>query len=379
MPILPVLYKRKNGRARYDPTKKAYVGYRIDVVVRGKRHRDGGFSSRKEAEHFVDRLKSDARDRRNGLAAHGHAPRVSELLRKRLAKIAHPRVKTLAARVFSSFQDLLDTDLPITDIRSGHFQMYVNSRKVGSASIRRELAELSTAFRSASEIFPELDYYSPPVIKRPRKGKAATKHVVTREEKDAIVAHLQNTEYQKRIGRMFAVAWFLGLRYSEVIRLKKTDLRGSKLTTWRLKTDDVTLFEELPKELIQILKAAIKASDSEYIFPSAQIYPNSFYTELKKAVEAAGLIYGRKLDGVTFHSARHSFVTRAMALADIKTVGSLSGHADATMVMHYTHATAESRKELMRKMYGKDEELRKTYDKIRAGKMTFEEFKKVVG
>ena len=380
MPISQVIYKRKNGLARYDAKKGGYVGYRIDVLVNGVRHRDGGFASRRDAEVFIDRLKSDARDRRNGLA-NGRSPRVSELFAKRLDQISHPQINAIASRVFTLFQSVLDGDPRVTDVRSKHFIKYRNARDgKKDATVHRELAELSIAFHAAGEMFPdELEDYTPPVIKRPSKPKGKHKHVITEVEKDEIVAALQGNEYQKKVARMFEVAWFLGLRYSEVVKLEKAKLKGRTINTWRLKKDDVTLFEELPPRLVQVLKDAIKASDDpKYIFTTKQHYPNSFYAELKQAVESVGLVYGRKLDGVTFHSARHSFVTRAMQYGDIKTVGSLSNHADATMVMHYTHASPESRKELMRKMYGNGDMLRSLYDRIRANEMSFEEFQKAL-
>jgi hypothetical protein len=56
----------------------------------------------------------------------------------------------------------------------------------------------------------------------------------------------------------------------------------------------------------------------------------------------------------------------------------MSGHSDASMVMHCTHATDESRRELMRKMYNNGTDLRAIYDKVRAKKMTFAEFEKAV-
>lgn len=381
MPILQVLYKRKNGLARYDPKRGVYVGYRIDVVVKGKRHRDGGFASRKDAETFIDRLKSEARDRRNGLSTNGNEPRVSALFAKRLAQITHPQIKAIATRVFATFQSVLDGDPKVPEVRAKHFIKYRNVRQgKKDATVHRELAELSIAFHAASEMFPdELEDYRPPIIKRPSKPKGKHKHIITEDEKDRIVANLQGNEYQKKVGRMFEVAWFIGLRYSEVVKLEKAKLKSRTLNAWRLKKDDVTLFEALPPRLVQVLQEAIKASDDpKYIFTTKQHYPNSFYEEMKRAVTEAGLVYGRKLDGVTFHSARHSFVTRAMKYGDIKTVGSLSNHADATMVLHYTHATAEGRKELMKRMYGNDEALKQIYDKVSSHEMSFDEFKKAI-
>lgn len=369
MPISQVLYKRKNGLARYDPKKKAYVGYRIDVVVNGKRHRDGGFASRRDAELFIDRLKGEARDRRNGLAT-GHAPRVSELLKKRLDSITYD--KKLPSRVFETFKELLDGDPRVTEIRSSHFQRYVNSRNKSPGTIRRELNELSAAFHAGPILFPEeLDSYAPPKIPRPKKPKPKPKHVITKEEKDAIVSHLPPD-----IARMFAIAWYLGLRKGELKGLRKDDLKGRTLRVVRWKTGDVTLFEDLPDEILKILKEAMKASKTEHIFP--HLWAKQFYPPLRKAVEAAGLPYGRAaLGGLTLHSNRHSFVTRATEVGDLATARDLAAHSDETMTAYYSHSTRGKRKDLIRRMYG-DNDLRAVYDKIRNGSMTFEEFKKAL-
>jgi hypothetical protein len=66
-----------------------------------------------------------------------------------------------------------------------------------------------------------------------------------------------------------------------------------------------------------------------------------------------------------------------MQHADLKTVGSMSGHSDATMVMLYTHASPESRKKALQSMYGK-KDLKDIYNRIRKGKLTFAEFEKLL-
>lgn len=376
MPIQQVLYRKKNGLARYDPKKQMYVGYRIDVVVNGVRHRDGGFASRRDALIFIDRLKSDARDRRNGLSPTVKAPFVSELFKKRLETMKHDPV--IAIRVFAKFESLLESDLRVTDIRSSHFQLYVNARDVAPGTIRRELNELSAAFRAGPVLFPdELDSYTPPRIARPRNPKAPARHIITRDEHDAIVAHLQGNGYQKQIARMFSIAWFLGLRYGEIIKLKRSDLKGRTLKVIRWKTNDVTLFEDLPDEVLNVLKSS--TNETEYFFSTKQTYPNSFYTEFGKAVKAAGLVYGKgKLDSVVFHSARHSYITRLVQVTDLATAKAFSGHSTDVMLAHYSHATPASKKAAMQKMYGQGVDLRKIYDKIRAGELSFEEFKKAI-
>jgi integrase len=227
-----------------------------------------------------------------------------------------------------------------------------------------------------------MEDFEPPKIPRPKFKRKRRERTITSDEKDAILAHLYTeggteAEYQNRvrIGRMFHIAYLLGMAYSEVANLKKENYNG-QLSFIRKKTGNPVTFEWLPDEAHDVLTAAIAASDSEYVFTHSGSTPKHFYSIMKKAVESAGLPYGRD-NGVTFHSARHSFVTAAMQHADLKTVGSMSGHSDATMVLLYTHASPESRKRALQSMYGK-KDLKDIYDKIRKGEMAFAEFEKII-
>lgn len=52
-----------------------------------------------------------------------------------------------------------------------------------------------------------------------------------------------------------------------------------------------------------------------------------------------------KRGGFITHDARHTAVTRMLqAGVDLSTVGAITGHSDANLVLHYSHATRESRK-----------------------------------
>lgn len=150
----------------------------------------------------------------------------------------------------------------------------------------------------------------------------------------------------------------------------------------RWKTNDVTLFEYLPSVIVNLISKAIEDSETDNVFTHSGSYPKNFYKILRSAVEAAGLVYGRSaMDGITFHRARHSFITRLVQVTDIATAASFSGHSDGAMVVHYSHASKESRREVMEKLYGAEidlEKLRQFYDKVVAGNLSFEEFSEAV-
>lgn len=62
-------------------------------------------------------------------------------------------------------------------------------------------------------------------------------------------------------------------------------------------------------------------------------------------------------------------------VTDIATARAFTGHSNAEMVGYYSHASADSGKAAMEKLYGKStEDLREVYDNIVSGKLDFEQF-----
>jgi integrase len=67
---------------------------------------------------------------------------------------------------------------------------------------------------------------------------------------------------------------------------------------------------------------------------------------MKKACASVGVKYGRNLTGgFVTHDARHTAVTRMLqAGIDLSTVGAITGHSDNQLILHYSHATRDSRR-----------------------------------
>ena len=74
-----------------------------------------------------------------------------------------------------------------------------------------------------------------------------------------------------------------------------------------------------------------------------------YYNIMREACEAVGVTYGRNVvGGFVTHDARHTAVTRMLqAGRDLATIGSITGHADKTLILHYGHASTESRDQAM--------------------------------
>jgi hypothetical protein len=125
-----------------------------------------------------------------------------------------------AARIFKYFEALSGYDLKVSELGSAHLQSFINARTsdgVKAETINREMNILSTALKTAGEIFPDrLSDFDAPRIPRPRFKKKGGTRVVTEAEKDLICNFLTapriETETAKvfenriRIARMFEIS-----------------------------------------------------------------------------------------------------------------------------------------------------------------------------
>lgn len=386
--IIRVELNRKQPNSTYDPKTGKYVTYKINVRVGGRRYRQSGFATRKAAETYIDGLLLRRTFTRAGIKTAGGQVRLEAFLNRRCEQITNRAEQVRAERIFPYFVDLTGS-IWLHELRSSHIQIFINARLndgVKAETVNREINLLSGALSRASQLFPEeLEDYEMPKIPRPKFKRKRREKVIDDHQKDAILAQLAkrpagmtDADYanRQRIARMFHIAYLLGMAYSEVANAKKTDYNGEGFEFDRKKTGQHIVFEWLPEEAHEVLRAAIASSETEYIFTISGSTPKNFYPIMQKAVEDAGMVYGRD-NGITFHSARHSFVTVAMQHTDLKTVGSMSGHSDATMVLRYTHASAETRKKALQSMYGK-RDLKAIFERVRSGKMDLAEFEKLL-
>lgn len=374
MAIRKITSKKKKQGWRYDSATGEFYSYRADFRINGKRIREKGFPTVKEAEKFLDSAKLNQKYRKRGLPARAtFIPTLKQLFEVRLKQIHNRRESVCATRVFQYFLNLFEPNLKISEVRKSHFQLFINSRLadgVKAETVNREITFISTALRQANELFPEeLEDYEPPHIARARVGRKKNhKRIITEPEKERIVCFLKREmdageksdgyENRVRIAFIFEIGWLLGLRLGEILRLKKTDFNFSerRLRVVRWKTGNVSQIEFLPDFICQLIQSAGRKSNGDFIFSPDGSMPSGFYPILKKACSFAGLEYGRgKLDGVTFHSTRHSFVTRLIQVTDLATTQSYTGHSNAEMVVYYSHASDSSRRKAMERLYADEQ------------------------
>lgn len=396
--------KKKKKGYRYDAEKNTWICNRwlVDVRVwegKGKetRHRSW-HDTKKEADDTETSLKIKSREKRLGVYKEPetkHCAVTVKQIFERYRKTLNDAEKARAENVGNIFLSIFADDLSPLELETAHWQLFINERlkTVSAETVSRDSVPLVAALKQASKMFPiELAGYKPPEFPRPKlkKRNSESRHVITEREKDGIIKAILNqrekleqavrTQSRPVIALMFELAWMLGLRLGEVRKLVKSDYNRESysLRAIRWKTGGVTIFEDLPKQVTEIIEKAMRTSETELIF-SLPCSRATFYEIIEKACEANGLIYGRgKIGGVTFHSTRHAFTTRLVQVTDPTTAQAFTGHSDKTMIMYYSHATPESKRRAMTALYGdkRDEKskLQEIFDKVISGKMALDEF-----
>ncbi|MBC8109913.1 MAG: site-specific integrase [Verrucomicrobia bacterium] len=160
----------------------------------------------------------------------------------------------------------------------------------------------------------------------------------------------------EQVRDMFVFACYCGLRISDILRIKPSDLSetAGKITLEmimykvRKKSKRVILplgelYEGKPQTILE--KYLTDKSLSEFVFTSKdKVSENSIKAMANKANQLLKLV--GKWAGITkhlsFHIARHSFATNTATFVDTKTLSELCGHDKLETTMnYYVHSTPE--------------------------------------
>jgi integrase len=245
MAIERVEYTYRKRNTRPDPQSGKYVGYKINVRVGGRRYREVGFATKKEAQDYIDELRTKHKYSRQGLKAPEKHSQVllRHLIDKRLGDIQERVRRALAERVFFYLLDITGPAAKVTDLTYQHLKEFNTRRskertvqrdsKVSDATVDREMTEISSMLKLAGDYFPALESYQPPKIPRLRLSDNRRTRTISDDEIKALLGYYARArepneserQYFDRmtIGHAIEFAWLTGSRRKEVVRLKRTD------------------------------------------------------------------------------------------------------------------------------------------------------------
>jgi site-specific recombinase XerD len=180
---------------------------------------------------------------------------------------------------------------------------------------------------------------------RPKKRKKLP-YVLSEQEVLRVIQAPTNLKHRT----MLYLAYASGLRVSEVVRLKVTDIdpeRGLlRVRQGKGKKDRHTLLSQTAWDMIKKYVEAERLSNSMWLFPGqhpgSHLHERSLQKVFQEALKASGI---RKQAGI--HVLRHSFATHLLENGtDLRYIQELLGHANPSTTERYTHVSTKNLKQI---------------------------------
>jgi integrase/recombinase XerD len=193
-------------------------------------------------------------------------------------------------------------------------------------------------------------------LQLPKSWQSLPKFLLPEEVEKLLEAPDTATDSGIRDKAMLEVLYATGLRVSELVALKESDVnldagfvialgKGSKERIVPLGRSAI----EWVKRYLPARRRLLGKSASPYLFINSRGRPLSRHAFWKLIVR-----YGKKanLGHITPHLIRHSFATHLLENgADLRSVQLLLGHSDISTTQVYTHITNERLREVYRKFH----------------------------
>lgn len=354
----------KEHRTRYG--KKVW-GFRGRIG--GDRVQLFGFDTREDAERAADDLRRQAIERKYGITPPRSPVTLAEAVGSRLkdldpAKRNHRRAKVVLEKFAGRFPEGHEVErLTTQDFRDYLADRRGENRDLSNRSLNQELIILSAMLHAAQAAFPPLERWRSPRLPYLLESRRGRERVVTDEEAAKLLSALrgprlpreQSLARENRLtaADLFQAALLTGARLNELrlLRRDQIDFAGGHVTVRASKTERTNPTRLIPMvaSLGELLGRRCASGRSEFVFVNATggnaVSEYALRRAFAAAAKRAGVAWGRKGGGFTFHTARHTATTAILhAGADLSTVMDVIGHSQKTMTLRYGHATLESRR-----------------------------------
>jgi len=250
---------------------------------------------------------------------------------------------------------LSEQNIPIQDAQKADLLEFIALRAKGGAKPRSTARQLSSFRRFFRYIMREGLRDTDPTadIEMPRIGRSLPK-TLTEEEVEALL-HAPNTDESlgHRDRAMLELLYATGLRVSELINLKQSQVNFNQGVLRIVGKGDrerlIPLGDESQRWLKEFIDGArmeiLLERQTDYLFPTRRgdrMTRQAFWHIIKRYAQKAGI--DKKMSP---HSLRHAFATHLLNRgADLRVVQLLLGHSDLSTTQIYTHVARERLKDL---------------------------------
>jgi len=241
---------------------------------------------------------------------------------------------TIRNYVFFTEKFLEFSDMDINELEEQHVKSYLSSLISSKSRNTTSLAASSLKF-----FFQEILKKQISGIKLPKKEKRLPVVLSKQEVRDLI-----SSSSSKKSQLMISLLYSSGLRVSELVNLKKSDMNFKENFGWvrRGKGNKDRIFT-LSQNLSSKLQKYLENKEQEYVFSKSKpLTTRNIQKIIQKAAKKAGI--EKK---VTPHTLRHSFATHLLESGiDIRLIQSLLGHSNLNTTQIYTHVSQEQLKNI---------------------------------
>ena len=275
--------------------------------------------------------------------------RYSLIINKHIAKdLGECEIKTLSALVLQNYITQL--------LQNGNCK---TGKGLSANSVNAVISVIQSSLKTA-HLLGLAKEYAADKIKRPKLAEKPVECFTLAEQK-----RIEQAVFAGKKDKMYGILLCLysGLRIGELMALQWSDIDLAKgvltvskschdgkggLVVDEPKTATSRRVIPLPKQLLPILKALKKRSDSPFVVSangkpvSVRSYQRSFELLLKKL----------NIPHKGFHSLRHTFATRALECGmDVKTLSEILGHKNPTVTLNrYAHSLMEHKQAMMNRL-----------------------------
>ena len=324
--------------------------YSVNIMVDGQRiHRVIGVESadvtRKQAEVFIGKVKTDARTGRLNL------PKGRKLVlgfkdagEKYLEKLKEEGGKDLKMKEMRLRHNLSPffKDRPLSKIRSFEIEKFKKSRlDAGKAAgtVNRDLAALSHLFTKAID-WGWIDH-PPAKIKRLKENPGRITYLTP--EQIARLLEAAKEDPHPLIQLFIEIGLATGMRRMEILSIRLENIHLDKRVIFIPQAKAGAREQPITSRLSDLLRRSLETAqpDQEWLFPSAQS-AQGHLVAIEKAFRRVVGKAGLDPKQVNRHTLRHTAITHLVqAGVDLPTVKRISGHKSLSMVERYSHQNGQ--------------------------------------
>lgn len=246
---------------------------------------------------------------------------------------SHSTIKTYTSELATFFTTLQNIDASLMTVNklTSYFYYCHTHLKLSENTLHSRINALKYFYENVLRF--EKFFYE---IPRPKKKKILPK-VISEEKILEYILKVSNLKHKT----ILLLAYSAGLRVSEVINLKISDIDSNRMQVCinaaKGKKDRRV---PLSKSVLQFLREYYKEYKPIYWLFEGQLKGEKYHTRTAQLIFKQTYKYANLPSSISFHSLRHSYATHLLDNGtDIKYIQQLLGHNDIKTTLRYLHVT----------------------------------------